>query len=407
MRARKVHQPLLARLRVAGHDETGFHAPKVSTWFRIGVAAVAVLAILPFVTPQWSQTTERLATLGALVFLVAAIGLWLGLGSRAFLVSGTLVGLLYAATAWTPYAFPFADFFVVAVVASFAVFALAGFNLVFVLEEIVYDIHVRLHPRSRWWQALPTLVILGLAVALPFWTRHGGPALPAFWIASVIGAAVLLGWWFVALVNDLSGRIVLRELHLFIIGALAASLAADGIVLLARLPSILPSLFAYLVLIGTWIYVSYTTLQRTHFLLRGDNAGPWVAILLGASLAIVAHAQVLFAQRGTTAVTDLADRRLHYLAGGLWLGIAFFVLRSLVRILGHVRQTRGLGARGRHVADKAARVAGRLEESERVLHDAADLVLRGIDQVLPGEKAPPAPRWQSGWELDGDEIRRL
>lgn len=405
LKARRVHQPFLARLRLAGHDEAGFHAPQVGTWFRIGVAAVAILALLPFITPQWTHTTERLATLASLVFLVAAIGLWLGLGGRSFLVAATLVGLLYGATAWTPYAFPLADFFVVAVVASFAVFALAGFNLVFVLEEIVYDIHVRLHPRKRRWQALPSAIVLVIAVGLPVWSRHGGPSLPAFWITSLVAASFLLGWWFIALVNGLSGRIVLRELHLLVIGALLASLAADGIALLDRLPSVLPSLLAYLILLGTWVYVSYTTLQRTHFLLRGDDAAPWVAILLGASLAIVAHAQILFQAQGTRAVTDLADTRLNYLAAGLWLGISFFVLRSAVRILGHVRDTRGLSARGRNVAAQAARVAGTLEETERVLQDAAGRVLRGIDQVLPGEKAPA--KKPTGWELDGGRLRRL
>ncbi|MEK6975334.1 MAG: hypothetical protein AABY18_03220 [Candidatus Thermoplasmatota archaeon] len=397
--------PFMARLRRAGHDEAGFHAPKVGTWFRIGVAAIAVLAVLPFVTPQWSGTTERLATLSSLVFLIAAVGLWLGLGGRAFLVATAMVALLYAATAWTTFAFPLADFFVVALVASFSVFALAGFNLVFVLEEIVYDVHVLLHVRHRVWEVAPTLLVLAVAVGLPLWEAAGGPEMPALWTASIAASLALLAWWFVAVVNGIEGRMVLRELHLLVVGALLASAAADAIVLLQRLPLLIPSLIAYLVLIGTWVYVTYTTLQRTHFLLRGDDAAPWVAILLGASLAILAHAQVLFRSQGTQALTDLADTRLHYLSIGLWIGIAFYVLRSLARILGYLRDTRGLGVRGRQVAGTAARVAGSLEGTARGVHDAADVVLRGIDHVLPGQSAPP--KRPAGWELDEDRLRRL
>ncbi len=400
------HVPFLTRLRHAGHDEEGFHAPKVSTWFRLGVLAIAVFAILPIVTPEWSHTAERLATLASLVFLVAALGLWLGLGGRAFLVSTAFVVFLYGATAWTPLAFPLADFFVVAVVASFMVFALAGFNLVFVLEEVVYDVHVRLHVRHPVWQTVPTIVVLGLAAALPLWESKGGPGLPALWTASLVCAATLLAWWFVALVNSLRGGVALRELHLLVVGALFASGAADAIRLLDRVPLLIPSLVAYLVLIGTWVYVTYTTLQRTHFLLKGDNAAPWVAILLGASLAILAHAQVLFAQRGTGALTDLADTRLQYLSLGLWVGVAFYVARSLGRILATLRDTAGLGARSRKVAGQAARVAGTLEGTERLLKGTADRAMRAVDHALPGQSAPP-PGKPSGWEVDEGRLKRL
>lgn len=405
--ARRFHLPFLARLRHAGHDEEGFHAPRVSSWFRLGVLAVGVLAVLPFLAPGLSGLTERLANLGALVFLVSAVGLWLGLGGRAFLVAFTLVAVLYAATAWTPLAFPLADFFVVAVVASFMVFALAGFNLVFVLEEVVYDVHVRLHVRHRVWEALPTIVVLGLSFALPLWSERGGPSFPALWSASVASTLVLLGWWFIAVVNRVPGGTVLRELHLLVVGALLASGAADGIGQLSRLQSLLiPSLVAYLLLIGTWVYVTYTTLQRTHFLLRGEDPAPWVAILLGASLAIVAHAQVLFATEGSRAVTDLVNTRLKYLSLGLWVGVAFYVARSLARILVYVRDTSELSARGQRVAGQAARVAGTIEGTgERALQGAANVVLRGIDHALPGPSAPP--KKPAGWELDDDALRRL
>lgn len=403
-------EPFLRRLRHLGHDETGFHALRVQTWFKLGVGVIAVVAVLPFITPQWSGASERLATLASLVFLVAAIGLWLGLGKRAFLVATTLVLLVYAATSWTAIAFPLDDFFVVGLLVSFIVFALAGFNLVFILEEVVYDIDVRLHVRGRAWSAIPSAVVLAVAIGLPLLDARGGPEFPLLWATSLAAGTMLAGWWFLVLVNRLDGQSVLRELHLFAFGALLAAGVAEAVPYLERLhdlPGLIPSLLVYLVLIGSWVYASYTTLQRTHFLLRGDNAAPWVAILLGASLAVIAHAQALFVQQGQQAVVDFADRRVAFLNAGLWIGLGFYVVRSLARILAFLRDTRGLGARGSRLAGQAAHVVGTLEGgTERILAGAAQSVLRGIDHALPGEDAPAAA--PPGWELDDDQrVRRM
>lgn len=404
------HDPFLKRLRHLGHDETGFHAPQVQTWFKLGVAVIAVVAVLPFVTPQWSGASERLATLASLVFLVAAIGLWLGLGRRAFIVSGTLVLLVYAATSWTVFAFPLDDFFVVGLLVSFIVFALAGFNLVFLLEELVYDIDVRLHERGPNWTILPLGVALSVAIGLPVLARQGGPEFPLLWTSSLVACATLAGWWVATRLQRFDGRVVRRELQLFAIGTLLASALADGVGYLDRLhavSSLAPSLLVYLVLIGTWVYASYSTLQRTHFLLRGDNAAPWVAILLGASLAVIAHAQTLFVQQGQAAVVDFADGRVAYLNTGIWIGLGFYILRSAGRILSYLGQTGGLGDRSRRLAGQAARVADQLEGgTERVLAGAAQTVLRGIDHALPGRESKG--RTPQGWELDDDfRMRRL
>lgn len=407
---RRKAEPFLRRLRHLGHDETGFHAPNVQTWFKLGVVVIALVAILPFITPQWSGAAERVATLASLVFLVAAIGLWLGLGPRAFLVAATLVLVVYAATSWAVFAFPLDDFFVVGLLVSFIVFALAGFNLVFILEEILYDIDVRLQLRGPGWTTLPLALALALAIGLPLLEQRGAPGFPLLWTTSLVVATLLAGWWFIVVINRFEGSVVRRELHLFSIGALLASGVAEAVPYLDRLhdlPSLVPSLLVYLVLIASWVYASYTTLQRTHFLLRGDNAAPWVAILLGASLAVIAHAQVLFAQQGQQAIVDFADGRVAYLNAGIWIGLAFYVLRSVARILAFLRDTRGLGERGRRIAGHAARVAGTLEDgTERVLATAAESVLRGIDQALPGEQAPRnAP---PGWELDDQHrVRRM
>jgi hypothetical protein len=387
------HEPFLRRLRKAGRDPEPFRS-RARTWLGLGAATLAVLAAVPVVAPAWSTLTQRLATLLSLVFLLAAVGLWMGMRARAFAVSSALVLVVYALTLWTRFAFPLQDFFVVAVLVSFAIFALAGFNLVFVLEEAVYDAHVRVHVAGRGWQAVPTAVCVLLTLGLPLWRQHGGPSLPALWLAAVAGALLLLFWWTVAWANSLNETTVLRELHLFVLGALAATALADGVRVAGRLrelPTLVPSLFAYLVLIGTWVYVSYTTLQRTHFLLKGENWRPWVAILLGASFAILAHSQVLVAKSGAKAVADLVDLRVNYLIAGIWIGIAFYAGRGLTRVVRYAQATGVLGRRATSIARGAERVAGGLLVPERVLEGAAQAVFKGFDTVLPGQHDPPKP----------------
>jgi len=400
--APRPHEPFLRRLRRAGRDPAAFRRGQARTWFAAGIAALAVLAVLPFAAPALSTLTARIANLLALVFLLAAAGLWMGMRGRAFAVSAAFVVTLYALTSWTPLAFPLIeDFFVLAVLVSFAIFALAGFNLVFVLEEVVYDAHVRLHVAGRVWAALPTAACVLLVLALPAWRAVGGPDLPALWTAAVVGALLLLFWWAVAWANDVRDATVLRELHLFVVGALAATALADSVRAFDAVPksgvaSLVPSLLAYLVLIGTWVYSSYTTLQRTHFLLKGENWRPWAAILMGASFAILAHAQVLVAQAGRQAVFDLADERVAYLVAGVWIGIAFYGARGLNRVFRFVQRS-GLGARSQKVVRQAERVTGGLARTEQVLQDTALVVFRSIDHVIPGKDQPPqVPLWRDG-----------
>jgi hypothetical protein len=394
--AAPVHEPFLRRLRRAGRDPAGFRQGRARTWFGLGVGTLAFLAVLPFFAPEWSTLTARVANLLSLVFLMAAVGLWLGMRGRAFVVASAFVLSLYALTFWTRLAFPLEDFFVMAVLVSFAIFVLAGFNLVFVLEEVVYDAHVRIHVSGRLWGLVPTGLCIALAWGLPLWRVEGGPSLPALWIASIVGALLLLFWWTVAWAHDVREQTVLREIHLFVIGALAATALADGVRALNGLPSLVPSILAYLALIGTWVYASYTTLQRTHFLLKGENWRPWVSILLGASFAILAHAQVLVQQSGTEAVSDLVDLRVAYLVAGVWLGIAFYAARGMSRVLRFVQEAGALGDRGRRIVGGAGRVTGGLEGTERVLEGAAAAVFRRIDHVLPGADQPPRKRDASG-----------
>lgn len=388
-----VHEPFLRRLRRAGRSPAAFKVGRARTWFYAGIAALAFFAIAPIFWPDWSSVTERVATLLSLVFLMASVGLWLGMRGRAFVVAGAFVLTLYALTFWTRLAFDLQDFFVLAVLVSFAVFALAGFNLVFVLEEIVYDAHMRVHLRSRVWQLGPTALCMVLTLGLPAWGMYaGGPSMPALWIAAVVGSLLLLFWWTVAWANRIRSPVVLQELHLFVLGALAATALVDGFRALGAaqaLPSLLPSLLAYLVLIGTWVYASYTTLQRTHFLLKGENWRPWVSILLGASFAILAHSQVLVDSAGAkTVVADLVDLRITWLVAGVWLGIAFYVARGLSRVFRFVESTGGIDRRSQAIAHGAERVAEGLAGTERALGGAAVAVFRGLDTVLPGGTRP-------------------
>src|SRR5205823_6199928 len=146
--------PFLRRLRQAGHDPRPFRRHRIRGWVVLGLLAAIVLAVAPLHWAGLYPVTERLATLLALLFLLATAGLAMGMHERAFAVSGTLVLGLYGLTAWTRFAFRLEDFFVVALLVSFGIFALAGFNLVFVLEEMVFDLHRQLGPHRRAWDFL-------------------------------------------------------------------------------------------------------------------------------------------------------------------------------------------------------------------------------------------------------------
>lgn len=396
---------LLRRARDSGRDPAPFtRGPRVKIWLTAGVLALMALTVVPFVRPGLSPMTERLATLLALLFLLASVGLWFGMRGRAFLVAFVLVALLYGLTAWTSLAFNVEDFFTIALLVSFGVFALAGFNLVFVLEEMVYDAHRTLHLRHPAWALMPTLVVGALALLIPVWRSAGGPRLSALWVASIANLVVLGSWWFIRLVNRLDERTVLREIHLFVVGITAAAGLADGVRYLHKATGLVPSVVAYVVLLGTWVYVTYTTLQRAHFLMSGKDTLPWLAVLLAASFAILAHAQVLFEVEGVRAVDELVDLRVSYLIAGIWIGIAFYAARSLWRAARLARQRLILRGRAGEMADKAARVAESLLWTERAVEEAAFQVFRRMDEVLPGQSH--APR-HVGWQIDEERLRRL
>lgn len=400
-----VHTPFLARLRRAGANPAAFRNQGILLWAGLGLAVLALLVLLPYLDRRAAPFTERLATLGALVFLFSAPALWMGLRKRSFLISSTFVMALYGVTGWTgAFLRDGDDLFFVAVLLGFAVFGLAGFNLVFVLEEIVYDAH-RLNLRrfkGKGWIALPSLAVLALAIGLPWLQARIGVHLPALWFAAIACTVLMAAWWFFAALNRVaSAPAILRELHLFVVGILLASALADSVPYLVDAEALIPGLVAYLALLGTWVYVSYTTLQRTHFLLRGRNAAPWVAILLAATYAIVAHAQVLNEAAGETqAVQDLFAQRMQYMVAGVALGIAFYVGRSLWRGLRLLGRSGVLPPLGRVVAERVARMAEGMVVTERNVGKATIGFYRALDRVLPGQRVIRPRPPPVGWELD-------
>jgi hypothetical protein len=394
------HAPFLARLRKSGLDPSAFRHRHVAPWVVVGIVVLGLAILMPFTAPGLAPLSQRVATLASLVFLLATPGLVMGMGRRAVWIALLLVGLLYGLTAWGGVALHLEDLFVVAVIMSFAIFALAGFNLVFVLEEMVYDTHRLLHLRSRAWLAVPTALALALALAIPGWERRGGPHLPALWAASLAASGALVGWWAVRAVSPMpNDRAILRELHLFVVGTLAATGLADAIHYLQEATGLVPSLVAYLSLLGTWVYVSYTTLQRTHFLLRGRNVLPWVAILLSASFAIVAHAQGLYAAQGTPAVESLVGQRVTYMVVGVWVGIAFYAARAAWRLLDKFAAGRKGAVKA--VAREGAKVVGGVLATERLVETTTYQIYRGLDKVLPGTHRPPEPPKGAEQQRDG------
>lgn len=398
------HKPVLRRLREGGQEPAPFRRPELRGWVLVTLAVLVLTIVLPLAWPATWPFVQRAGPLLSLFFLVAAGAMWLAPRRRAFLVSGVIVAALYGLTAWTPLAFDLEDFGVVALLSSFGVIALAGFNAVFVMEELVFDVHRLLEFRHRAWRFVPLVVVVALSLAPPLVWGPGSVPWLGLWFASLVGTVVLGGWWLLRAFNPVREGPVLVELHLFVAGILLIGVVTDGVVSLRGQTGLLPSLVAYLALVGTWVYVSYTTLQRTQFLLRGSDAGPWLCVLLSASFALLNHAFLHFRLEGSAGVAVMLEQRIGYLAFGLWVGVGFYVLRSSWRVLRYLRDDRRFTPTGRVAAGRLARIVERALETEHRLEDAAGTVYRRVDRALPGHEAR-----REGWEFDarGGHLRRL
>lgn len=404
MRARgDDHHARLRRLRDHGHDHRAFRG--LGRWLLPSFLALALTAGLPFLWPESTTWLTRTTPALSLFFFLAAVGWWFGMRSRAFTVSGAFVLLLYAATAWAPFAFvDVHDFTVLALLSSFAIFALAGFNLVFILEEVVFDLHRVLHLRHRIWAFAPSLLILVLVIGLPVLRRADVFHAPTLWLGAILWAFVYVGWWtFRAFVPVREGP-VLRELHMLTVGTLAAAAVVDLAKLLRGEVGFLPSFLMYGVMVLTWIYVSYTSLQRAHFLLRANNAVPWLCLLLSASFALLQHAHFHYSVEGLRGVQILLEQRIAYLVFGLWVGIAFYVLQSGWRVLRDLRDDRELGARSRILAGSLARLFEGALTTEKRLEGAAARIYTRMDRMLPGHHTVAHP---PGWGVDAEGVVRI
>ncbi len=375
-----------------GRDPRTFRARQ--GWVIAGLLLLAFTALAPFLWPATRALTERLAPLLALTFLLSAFGMWARMGSRAVVVAGVVTLALYGMTAWTRVAFSQHDLFLIAIVVGFLVYALAGFYLVFVLEEVVYDAHRLLHLRQPVWMIAPSVLAVGLAVGLPF---KGLGALPSVWIAALASTVVLGSYWFVRAFNSIVGARSLQEVHLVVISALAAALLLDGVRALGG-TGLRSSVVAYLALVGTWVYVSYTTLQRTQFLLRGKNAGPWLAILFSASFAILGHAHLQYQVGGSSALRSLLDLRAGYMVVGILVGIVFLVARAVWRLLAGLRDDARVAAGIRITAGRMARLTESLLRVEVGLGRILLAFFEQIDKALPGSKATHPVGWELDWE---------
>ncbi|HET6398133.1 MAG TPA: hypothetical protein VFH47_01090 [Candidatus Thermoplasmatota archaeon] len=402
------HAPFLRRLRSTGRDPRAFRGRRARAYLAAGLLGLLALAALAARAPHHADAVVRVANLASLTFLLATVGLWFGMRGRAFPVAAALVAALYGATGWAGFAFAMPDIAPISLLVGFGLFALAGAYLVLVLEEVVFDTHRVLRLRRRAWRAIPTITFLCLTVGLVAWSLAGGPRLPATSATALCATILLSCWWFLRAFNEVRGEnLVLRELHLLAVSALVAALLADGLRLVRGMGGLVPGLLGYGILLGTWVYVSYTTLQRTQFLLPARDPVAWLSLLLAASFAILAHTQVLYRAEGAHALERLVSLRIHYLIAGVWIGITLLALRGLLRA-GRLLGPAARGEAARSLAGGASKVAAGIVATEAALGDAALAIYRNVEHALPGRHLDPVrPRYGRGWELEEGGIRSL
>ncbi len=380
----------MERARRSGAERSRpFRDGEARLWLWIGAAALVVLAFLPMQWPTSRHLAERLGTIFSMVFLVAAVGLKFRMGNRAFVAAWGLVSIAYVVSATAGVALlEQKDFQVLAVLVSFGFFVLAGINVVFVLEEMVHDTHRVLLSRQRFWAALPEATLLAATTLLAVLPALGGPRLAGSLGAGILGCTALGLYWVVRAFRRLRPGI-LRELHLLAFGVFLASLLADGVQYLSDASLLVPSVAAFLILVFTWVYVSYTAIQRAHFLLGGRDVLPWMAVLLSASHAILTHALVRLEAGGGQAVLELANQRTAYLVVGVWVGIAVYGLQGIYGLVVRIRDERALGPSSRLAAARLARLVETFLALQGRVAAGAVALLAGADRILPGQHHPP------------------
>ncbi|MGB1697332.1 MAG: hypothetical protein ACPHK8_02920 [Thermoplasmatota archaeon] len=374
-------EPVMRRIRADRRATSPLRDPLQRSILMAGLALLIALASLPFTQVQWSLPAERIATIASLFFLVAAGGQVFGLKGRSFIIAFFVVGALYGLTSLGQFVFEFEDFFVIAVLVSFLIFVMAGFYLTLLLEDGIAWVQDRVSPE----EPQGSLVVFLLATIL----MGTLPALGAFWIwfkwlwvTSLIGVVILGAWWAVHVKRNLHPDPVMRDLDLLVAGTLAAVGLAEVVSRIREESHFVPSVLAYVALLGTWLYLSYVTVRRTQALLKHNDPGPWLSILFAAAFSIIAHAERRFRIDVDYATDSLLGLRVAYLLAGIWIGIAFFAIRASWTTLQHVRDTAKLGTKGRKLARAAARVTEELLEAEQRIDDAAESFFTGLDRGM-------------------------
>lgn len=383
--AGEMHAPVLKRLQRHDNPRRAFLGRQGLPWIVGGGLALALAIFVPLARPELSPMAERGSTFFALFWFITAVAAVLGRRRRAPWIAAAVTIFLYIATAWLPF-IGLRDLFVLTVVVGFSIFVLAGFNLLFVLEEVVYDIHRLLHVRGQIWQTIPLLVGIVLVPAVFIGERVLGISLGTLQLMVPFGVFVLVIGWIIRLRVHPGGESQLREIHLLVTGAIAGAGLADAVGLLHQAGGIVPSIVAYLTFIFTWFYVSFTTLQRAKYFVRGSDVFPWIALLFSSSFAILSHVHSLYEVAGEAGLEYQVDLRVGYLVFGVWLGLTFFVLRGVWRLLQFIRDERAMGRRVRRTAGQLARVTEELIRTEDRLEGATARLIERVDRMLPGRE---------------------
>lgn len=381
--------PTFTRLRRRGHDPKRFADRRAWPWLAFGGGALVALIVLTVAWTAGGAVLERVATILALYFFLVAVSAWAGLGARAPWVALAAVALLYGASFATRLV-DLHDLFLLSLIVGLLLFVLAGFNLLFVLEEVIYDAHRLMRLRSPWWAALSAAVSVGLVIVLPLADAAVGLHAPSLH-AAAIGASMLLAVVWAVRFAGRTSMAVVREADLLVAGLLAGAGLADLVGLLRGTTGLVPSIVAYAAIVGTWLYVSFTTLQRAQYFMRAADVVPWTAVLLSSGFAVLAHVHSQYRLSGALAFPDLVNVRVGYLLLGLWLGLAFFVLRGLWRILVFIRDERSLGTGTRRVAGSLARLTEEVLTSEQRAARVTWRAIGALDRVVPGRRARPTP----------------
>lgn len=383
LRAGVEELPVIRRLRGRPDGKRPFQQPHVLPWVLAGLVSLGVLVAVGFILPDQSEAVIIASTALALFFLTFALGLVSNLGRRAAVVAVVVTGLLYAVTAWTPLV-GVKPILVLALLVAFVVFGLAGFNFLFLVEEVLFDIHRHLHIRGTFWNAVPTLILLGV-VPLVYWLLPlVGLEWPTLKVGMPLVVVLLVIAWGVRWRVGPHALSLVHEAHFLSIGIIVGAGLADIVTLLHDVEGIIPSIVAYLTIIVTWVFVSYTTLQRAQYFMRAEDVLPWMALLFASAFAVLAHVHFLYGSAGAPGLASVQDVRVNYLVFGVWLGLLFFVVRGVWRFFRFVRDEKRLGPRARSTAGRFARVMEEAMESSSRLERIGGRVLYGLDRVIPG-----------------------